>query len=483
VEVLARPRLALLSLVLVLPLAAATTARAAGKPHVDSVVRPDGTTVIRFVAAKGEVNEVQMRIRAEELDPYKRQQGVLEDTGVDFYDVESDGIAYAGPLCGPQGTGVGCDVVGTKVAVEVDLADKDDLISPQYDAGRLIPATIKGGAGVDALQVWGPNPTAIDWSGGAGIDAVDYFDPKRRPLSFNDDRFFNDGRGHDRIRDDVELFVGGDGNDRFSFAGSNRHIVFGTLGDDTMVSGPGPDVLDGGYGADPAGTDAPSNDTVTYAARGTGVTVTLDGVANDGTDSEAEGDDVLPTVEHVVGTFSADTLVGPNSVPDGRAYRLDGLGGADVLSGGAGLDLIDAGPDNDVVVTKGGGQDAIKCGTGDDLLVSDTVDESRDCERVTHSYLGAAAAQRGDAVAGTVAVPVPASKVTITLTSGSSSTVLGSLAAELPAGLRSFAVPLNRAGKQALAKSGSLPLKVRAQIASPGRKSVSSTKTVTLAKR
>ena len=478
-EVLARPRLALLPLALILlPLATAASASAAAKPRVDSLVRADGTTVIRFIAPKGQDNEVTMRIRAEELDPYKREQGLLEDTGVDFYDVEADGITFSGPLCNPQGTGVGCDVVGTKVEVDVYLGDGDDLLAPKYDAGRLIPAIVKGGAGIDALQDWGSTPTAIDFSGGAGVDAVDYYDPKKRPFSFTDDRFANDGMGHDRIRDDVELYVGGDGNDRFSFVGSGRHIVFGTLGDDSMVGGPGPDVLDGGYGADPAGVDAPSNDTVSYAGRLGGVTVTLDGVADDG--APGEHDEVLPTVEHVVGTNVPDTLVGPASVPDGRAYRLDGLDSGDVLTGGAGTDLIDAGPGDDVVIVKGGGKDAVRCGLGNDILVSDGVDLSRDCEQA-RSYLDVAPSQRGPAVSGTVAVPYPNSKVTIAVKSDQG-VVLGSRAAQLPAGLRSFSVGLNDAGKTALAKAGSLKVQTSVQIVAAGRKTISRTKPVTLTK-
>src|SRR5918912_570886 len=104
VEDLARPRLATL-LALVRALAAPAAADAAGAPHVDSLVRADGTTVIRFVAPQGEDNEVTMRVRAEELDPYKRQQGLREDTGVDFYDAGVDGLTWSGPLCRPQATG------------------------------------------------------------------------------------------------------------------------------------------------------------------------------------------------------------------------------------------------------------------------------------------------------------------------------------------------------------------------------------------
>jgi Ca2+-binding RTX toxin-like protein len=476
VEELARPRLGALPLALLIALAGAPAASAAN-PRVDSIVRSDGTTVIRYVAPAGQDNDVQMRIRAEELDPYKRQRGIREDTGVDFYDIGADGVTSAGPVCKPQGTGAGCDVVGTRVEVQVSLGNGDDFIAPEYDPGRLIPAIIDAGPGNDALQVHGSVPTAIDFSGGSGVDAVDYFGRRNLPYSFTEDALFNDGLGHDRIHGDVELYVGGDGNDRFAFTGLSRHVVFGTGGDDTMVSGPGPDEFDGGYGGDPSGADARSNDTVSYAGRSTGVSVTLDGFPDDG--APGEGDEILPTVEHVIGTDLADTLVGPAHVPDDRPYRLGGGAGNDVLSGGAGTDLIDGGPGDDVVIALGGGHDAVRCGAGNDVLVADSSDRSRDCEQVWHSYLKAASSQKGGAVVAALAVPAPRSTVTATLESGRSTVGSGKFSSV--AGLRQLTVDLNAAGKKELQKAGSLPITLRVRIASPGRKTISSSKKVTLA--
>ena len=474
-EELARPRLAALPLVLVLALVAAPAASAAN-PRVDSSVRADGTTVIRYVAPAGQDNEIQMRVRAEELDPYKRQRGILEDTGVDFYDIGADGLDYSGPLCNPQGTGVGCDVVGTRVEIQVALGDGDDMISPEYDSGRRVPAIVRGGAGNDILSVFGSVPTAIDFTGGPGSDAIDYFSRRNEPYSFTDDSLFNDGLGHDRIRKDVELWVGGDGNDRFAFTGRGRHIVFAAGGSDTMVSGPGPDELDGGYGGNPAGVDTSSNDTVTYAGRPVGVSVTLDGVPDDGAPNE--GDEILPTVEHVVGTAHDDTLVGAVNAAKDRPYRLDGGDGSDDLSGGAGQDLIDAGAGNDVAITLGGGTDAVRCRAGYDVLVSDRAEQSRECERVLHSYLTAAPSQHGTSVVAALAVPAPGSTVTATLESASG--VVGSGKFASGAGLRQLTVPLNAAGRKALQTAHSLPVTLKVKVASVGRKAISVAKKVTL---
>jgi hemolysin type calcium-binding protein len=479
VEDLARPRLAALPLVLMLALAAAPAARAAD-PRVDSLVRPDGTTVIRYVAPSGQDNEVQMRIRAEELDPYKRQAGIIEDTGVDFYDIGADGITPVGPLCNPQGTGVGCDVVGSKVEVQVTLADGDDFIQPMYDRARRVRAVIKGGAGADIMSVFGSVPTAVDFSGGAGADAIDYFSRRNEPYSFTDDSLFNDGLGFDRVRNDVELWVGGDGNDRFAFTGRGRHVVFGAGGDDTMVSGPGPDEFDGGYGGDPAGVDAVSNDTVTYAGRPTGVTVTVDGLPDDG--ALGEGDEVLPTVERVVGTDHGDTLVGPANAPSDRSYGLEGGDGNDILSGGAGQDLIDASRGDDVVISLGGGKDAVKCGTGNDVLLSDRTDLTRkvpDCEQVLHAYLTGASNQTGTAVTSALAVPAPGSTITATLESASGA-AFGSGKFASGAGLRQLTVPLNTTGKQALQQAHTLTVTLKVKIASAGRATISASKKVAL---
>ena len=475
-EVLARPRLGTLALVLAAALAVAPAAQAAGKPRVSSTVRADGTTVVHYVAPAGQHNELELRIRADAIDPYKRQLGIFEDTAIDLYDVEAGELEPVGPLCKPQGTGAGCAVPGTKVEVAVDLGDGDDTVAPVYDRARQTRTVVLGGAGNDALQVWGSNRTAIDFSGGSGIDAVDYYDPKRAPFSFSNDLLFNDGRGLDRVRRDVELFIGGDGDDRYAFAAGGRHIVFGVGGDDTLASGPGADEFDGGYGGDPSAVDTPSEDTVTYEGRAAGVTVTLDGFADDG--ASGEGDYILPTVEHVIATAQPDRLVGPDRVADARSYTYEAGAGNDLVSGGAGTDLIDADEGDDVVIAIGGRKDAVKCGEGTDVAVLDKTDLARDCEDVSRSYLRTEPKQVGTAVAATVAVPAPRSKVSAVLLADDEK--VGSKTLKVGPGLQPLRVILNRDAKKALRKARSLPLKLRVKIESPARKTVSASKRVTL---
>jgi hypothetical protein len=149
-----------------------------------------------------------------------------------------------------------------------------------------------------------------------------------------------------------------------------------------------------------------------------------------------------------------------------------------VLSGGGGVDLIDAGSGDDTVIALGGGRDAVKCGDGVDVAEVDKSDPTRDCEQVLYSYLQGAASQTGDSVRVQVAIPVPRSIVKATLMSGG--TPLGTDTVRFRAGIQTLSVALDAAGKSALGKAGSLPLKLRVQIAPPGRAAVKASRRVTL---
>lgn len=134
----------------------------------------------------------------------------------------------------------------------------------------------------------------------------------------------------------------------------------------TVDAGPGDDTIDASFLAGPSKLlGGPGRDTVTYASRVAGVTVTLDDVAGDG--APGEGDDVGTDVEVVVGTAAADRLVGGPS-----ADRLEGGNGADRLEGGGGGDHLVAGPGCDDVLLGGDGDDVlvpydIPCGIGQDV--------------------------------------------------------------------------------------------------------------------
>jgi hypothetical protein len=139
----------------------------------------------------------------------------------------------------------------------------------------------------------------------------------------------------ERVATQLDL---GDGDD--SAAIDTRAGVLNTLtggdGDDELDIGrsSGADLVNGGE--DQGGDD---QDTVTYASRPfaasatIGITIVLDGVANDG--ASGEGDNVQADVEKVVGTSRNDSLTGSA----GRDTLEGGLG-VDSFTGNAGVDTF-----------------------------------------------------------------------------------------------------------------------------------------------
>lgn len=169
----------------------------------------------------------------------------------------------------------------------------------------------------------------------------------------------------------------GAGDDDVLLLGDTNAIVTGGAGRDTLRAdaiaeldgGDGPDLLEG------------ERAVATYATRTAGVTVTLDGVANDG--APGEGDDVR--TGSVLGGDGADELIGGDG-PDelsghGGDDVLRGGGGDDVLRGESGADRVDAGPGDDRV--EGAAPDAVRCGAGDDVAAGFAVPTTfADCEAV-----------------------------------------------------------------------------------------------------
>ncbi|HEX3669623.1 MAG TPA: calcium-binding protein [Acidimicrobiia bacterium] len=182
-----------------------------------------------------------------------------------------------------------------------------------------------------------------------------------------------------------DALSGGPGNDRLS-PGAGQDSVSGDEGDDTILNNDGqPDALSGG----------PGTDLLDDSGEQSSVSVTLDGVANDGI--AGENDNAMADVEDVDGSSAADTLVG-----NGSANELDGgdgndvirgLGGDDGLDGGRGDDSLDGGPGTDLLSgdsgadalrTRDGSADESSCGAGVDTVLADQLDPLRpDCEQAS----------------------------------------------------------------------------------------------------
>ena len=153
------------------------------------------------------------------------------------------------------------------------------------------------------------------------------------------------GNGNDYVS-------GGEGSDWIFGEGGNDQI-YGNLGNDSLRGNAGSDTLGGGDGSD----------TAEYVNHLAGVTVTLDGVQNDG--SAGENDWVKSDVENVTGSDHNDHITG-----NGGANRLDGANGNDSLYGLAGNDTLVGGWGNDKL-WGGIGDDSISGGYGDDTLWGD----------------------------------------------------------------------------------------------------------------
>jgi len=176
----------------------------------------------------------------------------------------------------------------------------------------------------------------------------------------------------------------GDGNDVLTGSPADDDIrgdagndtIYGMAGNDVLYDGPGNDLVRGGAGNDrmwgqgaaPDGADDFRGnggiDEVSYIVRDSGVTVTIDDVANDGAPGEA--DNVHLDVEDVTGGSGDDVLVGSSA-----DNVLDGTWGSNEVYGGAGNDWVDGGvgdASTSNIVVGDAGNDHLSGGMGDDFL-------------------------------------------------------------------------------------------------------------------
>lgn len=221
--------------------------------------------------------------------------------------VHADGALTAGAGCtAVDRLSVRCPRAAggrTVSAINLDLGDEADI--GYVDPSVTVPATISGGTGDDWLV------------GGRGSDSLS----------------------------------GGDGNDGLATGGAGTDSLSGGAGDDYLWGGGGTETLDGGDDNDTllpgkggastlqggAGTD-----TLSYQFRSQPLTVSLDGVANDGESGENDnvGDGVANSIENILSGFGNDTLSG-----NGANNKIDGGSGTDTIEGHGGADTLLGGGD------------------------------------------------------------------------------------------------------------------------------------------
>jgi len=226
-----------------------------------------------------------------------------------------------------------------------------------FDTTPSLPAcTIAGTAGNDVLN------------GTAGRDVICAGDGNDIVSGFGGDDVLIGGFGDDQLFGGIgrDVILGHEGFD-FIRGDAGADTLYGGPSDDTFSASPFSDGADTMVGGD-------GSDTAAYGRRGTGVRVTLDGVANDGAPYEGDRVGVVrwqtvtwPDVENVTGGDAGDVIAGSvvlNVLVGGR--------GSDTVRGLGGDDIIDV-RDRAAVDTANGG-------AGSDLCVADPGDAVTLCE-------------------------------------------------------------------------------------------------------
>lgn len=266
--------------------------------------------------------------------------------------------------------------------------------------GGLGGDTIQGGDGDDVILNSSSADGADIVGGGPGSDLSNY-SSRTNPLNVSLNDVADDGEAgeNDNVKTTVERVFGGsapDGlqgsaEDNLLAGGGGGDTVAGTAGDDTikgdagvdsLFGGDDHDVIEGGGGADSM-AGGPGPDAADYSGALAGIHVTIDDVANDGI--PAEGDNVMTTIENVIGGRFNDNIDGndnPNTLFGGLGTdTLRGFGEADVIAGGKGSDELRGGNGPDELHAIDSTQDSLFCGANTDGYAADNIDTvNADCE-------------------------------------------------------------------------------------------------------
>ena len=335
-------------------------------------------------------------------------------------DANTDTVTYLGRPAGVTatigaGSGNGNAEDGPGDAIDASVENLEGTQFADTLTGNDGPNFLDGTAGTDTLDGRGgddllhPGPGTGSVAGGPGVDTATY-EEFSIPVRIALDGVLGSGTTNDQgaggviIATDVENARGGKAGDE----------LLGNAASNLLEGGDGTDLLTGGTspGADGADTfvGGAGFDIANYAFRTDPLSVTPDGVSNDGAADGSEGDNVHTDVEGITGGEGPDHLVA-NTVSGGTTTnnlggvivitdtRLQGRGGDDTLDGGplrdkleggGGLDILRGNDGNDLIDASG---DAIvetaRCGPGTfDFAVLDLVDTQQGCENVQRAAVG-----------------------------------------------------------------------------------------------
>jgi Ca2+-binding RTX toxin-like protein len=185
--------------------------------------------------------------------------------------------------------------------------------------------------------------------GGAGDDDIDGSEAANTLIGGGGDDDIDGKGGQDTVTggEGDDSIRGGAGNDRGLAGNNGNDVLAGDDGDDALNAGEGDDLLHGGNGADDL-SGGEGTDTVDWADATSGVSVSLNGINDDG--RENEHDNVspgsgAPDIEGANGGLADDTLVlgaGDGFIAGGPGNDyLDGGPGRDSIEGNEGLDEVD----------------------------------------------------------------------------------------------------------------------------------------------
>ena len=304
-----------------------------------------------------------------------------------------------------NGINCGAATVSNTDKIIVTGSTGSETLTLDLSGGPFVPGASTEGTGAAEIElelglagqpVFGPDKLVVLGTGNGdtyrlGSTGVN--------LNDDDDADITGSGGGALVNTNTELFsvLGAGGNDTISGQGAVNGVVSpvpsplaldlqgGNADDtltggnyaDTITGGPGTDIEAGGLNTDTFVEDAVANgndnfsggpgidDKLDYGARTAGLTVSLDGLANDGQPG-MELDNVQTDVESFVLGSGNDTFTGGG----GAQIRVSAGAGTDTITGGTGSEALYGGPNNDTI--HGGlGNDLIYGGMGDDDLFGD----------------------------------------------------------------------------------------------------------------
>jgi Ca2+-binding RTX toxin-like protein len=285
--------------------------------------------------------------------------------------------------------GTGADTLtGSPTANSLDGGPGNDLLT-----GLAGNDNVAGGEGDDTFDEGAAKNGADGIAGNAGSDTVDYGDRTARVIVvLTKGATPGDGEGGelDEVYESVENVTAGAGDDRLAgntagnrlLGGGGADLLQGYTGNDVLDGGDGNDSLyglegdddlSGGVGDDSfeedddLGSDAiaggPGSDWARYSHRTADLSLTIDGVANDG--AAGEQDNLFLSTENAGAGMGKNTLVGSNG-----PNRLAAVGGPNTFVGGPGNDNLTGGGGDDTFLegSSANGADGFAGGPGFDVV-------------------------------------------------------------------------------------------------------------------